>query len=146
MWHAVRASTFGLPHREEAGLARTGSFEAGVSAFAPADPPSAPELEAERTVRFLIVSGRQDDGLWGPIGALWLSEDAGRGGFLVHAWAIDQGSEMVRSYRGALARGFTPATIYDYWAKEVWTGANLVVDEERTAEALVLVNELLNVL
>jgi hypothetical protein len=117
-----------------------------ASPFAPARPPSAPELEAERAVRYLLVSGRQDDGLWGTIGALWLSRDGRRGGFLVHPWGIDEGTEMARSHRNAIARGFTPQTIFDYWAKEVWTGANVLVDEERAASTLLLVNELLAVL
>lgn len=116
------------------------------SPFAHVEPASAPELEAEGAVRYLLVSGRQDDGLWGFVGAFWLSEDGRRGGFLVHQWGIELGSEMARSYRSALARGFTPASIYGYWAKEVWTGSNVRIDEERRAETLLLVNELLAVL
>jgi hypothetical protein len=117
-----------------------------VSPFAAVDAPSTLELQSERAVRYLLVSGRQDDGLWGPVGAVWLSADGLRGGFLIHPWTIDLGAEMVRSYRGAIARGFTPSTIFDYWAKEPWTGSNVVVEEERQAETLLLVNELLNVL
>jgi hypothetical protein len=123
-----------------------GTFRGTPSPFAPVRLPSSLELETERGVRYLLVSGRQDDGMWGHVGAVWLSHDGERGGFLVHPWAIDQGSEMARSYRGALARGFTPASIFAYWADEPWTGANLVVEEERSAETLRLVNELLNVL
>jgi hypothetical protein len=123
-----------------------GSLRADASPFAPVEAPSAPELEAEREVRYLLVSGQQDDGLWGPIGAVWLSADGQRGGFLVHPWAIGRGGEMVRSYRGSLARGFTPETIFEYWAREVWTGANLVVDEERTSVTLLLVSDILDVL
>jgi hypothetical protein len=117
-----------------------------ASPFAAVDAPSTLELQSERVVRYLLVSGRQDDGVWGPVGAVWLSADGLRGGFLIHPWAIDLGAEMVRSYRGAIARGFTPSTIFDYWAKEPWTGSNVVVEEEREAETLLLVNELLNVL
>jgi hypothetical protein len=108
--------------------------------------PSWPELEAEREVRYLLVSGRQDDGVWGTIGAVWLSQDGARGGFLVHPLAIERGSEMARSHRGALARGFTPASIFEYWAREPWTGANVVVDAERRAGTLVLLAALLDVL
>lgn len=117
-----------------------------VSPFAPIEAPSILELEAERRVRYLLVSGRQDDGLWGPLGAMWLSSDGARGGFLIHPWAVDNGSEMVRSYRSALARGFTPSDVFEYWVREPWTGANVTVDDERSAETLTLVNELLNVL
>jgi hypothetical protein len=116
-----------------------------VSRFAAADAPSTLELQSGRFAT-CWVSGRQDDGLWGPVGAVWLSADGLRGGFLIHPWTIDLGAEMVRSYLGAIARGFTPSTIFDYWAKEPWTGSNVVVEEERQAEMLLLVNELLNVL
>jgi hypothetical protein len=116
-----------------------------VSPFARVDAPTISDLETERSVRYLLVSGRQDDGPWGPIGAVWLSSDGERGGFLVHPWAIERGTDMVRGYRGALARGFTPSTIYEYWATEPWT-SSVVVDDERDASSLVLVNELLNVL
>ncbi|MGZ4108130.1 MAG: hypothetical protein ACXVQU_07675 [Actinomycetota bacterium] len=122
------------------------TIQSEASPFAAVDAPSTLELQSERVVRYLLVSGRQDDGVWGPVGAVWLSADGLRGGFLIHPWAIDLGAEMVRSYRGAIARGFTPSTIFDYWAKEPWTGSNVVVEEEREAETLLLVNELLNVL
>ncbi|MGZ4151128.1 MAG: hypothetical protein ACXVP3_01640 [Actinomycetota bacterium] len=122
------------------------AIQSEASPFAAVDAPSTLELQSERVVRYLLVSGRQDDGVWGPVGAVWLSADGLRGGFLIHPWAIDLGAEMVRSYRGAIARGFTPSTIFDYWAKEPWTGSNVVVEEERAAETLLLVNELLNVL
>jgi hypothetical protein len=125
---------------------RTRTIRDDLSPFAAAEAPSALELRSERAVRYVLVSGRQDDGVWGLVGAVWLSADGRRGGFLVHPWAIDLGAEMVRSYRGALARGFTPPTIFDYWAKEPWTGSNVIVEEERHAETLLLVNELLNVL
>jgi hypothetical protein len=125
---------------------RTRTTQGQASPFAPAEAPSTVELQTERAVRYLLVSGRQDDGVWGPVGAVWLSADRRRGGFLIHPWAIDLGTEMVRSYRGALTRGFTASTIYDYWAKEPWTGSNVVVDDERHTETLLLVNELLNVL
>ena len=124
----------------------TTSRNVQASPFAPAEAPSLLELQMERNVRYLLVSGRQDDGVWGPIGAVWLSEDRERGGFLIHPWALDLGTEMVRSYRSALGRAFTPSTIFDYWAKEPWTGSNVIVDEERGAGVLLLVNELLNVL
>jgi hypothetical protein len=123
----------------------TRSAQADASPFAPIEAPSTLELETERGVRYLLVSGRQDDGIWGTVGAVWLSADGERGGFLIHPWAIDLGAEMARSYRGALARGFTPSTIFDYWATEPWTGSS-VVDDVREAETLLLVNELLNVL
>jgi hypothetical protein len=115
------------------------------SPFATVEMPSTSELGSERDVRYLLLSGRQDDGPWGPIGAVWLSKDGERGGFLVHPWAIEAGAEMARGYRGALARGFTPSTVFEYWAGEPWT-PNVVVDEQRRVETLLLVRELLDVL
>jgi hypothetical protein len=99
-----------------------------------------PELEAEGRVRYLLVNGRQDDGVWGSVGAVWLSEDRRRGGFLVHPWALWEGSEFVRGYRSALARGWSPDLIYGYWLREVWRGT-YSVDRERRSETLLLVNE-----
>lgn len=115
------------------------------SPFALAEEPGAPQLEAEGAVRYLLVSGRQDDELWGPVGALWLSEDGERGGVLVNPWALWSGSEIVRGYRSALERGWSPADVYGYWQREVWRGS-YTVDHERGAETLVLLNELMAVL
>lgn len=103
------------------------------------------ELESEGRVRYLLVNGKQDDGLWGPVGALWLSDDGERGGFLVHPWALWEGSEFVRGYRSALHRGWSPSAIFGYWEHEVWRGT-YVADEQREAENLLLLNEVLSIL
>jgi hypothetical protein len=116
-----------------------------ASPFALSEEPTAPALEREGRVRYLVVSGKQDDGLWGPVGTLWLSEDGRRGGFLVNPWALWEGSEIVRGYRSALERGWSNATIYRYWQDEVWRGS-YTVDHEREAETLVLLRELVAVL
>jgi hypothetical protein len=107
--------------------------------------PNYTELEAEGAVTYLIVTGRQDDELWGPVGAMWLSADERRGGFLVHPWALWAGSEIVRGYRGALERDWTPAEIYAYWRQEVWRGS-YSVEGEHSSESLLLVAELLEAL
>jgi len=111
------------------------------SPFALAEEPTTLQLETEGRVRFLLVNGRQDDGLWGTVGAVWLSEDGRRGGFLVHPWALWDGSEFVRGYRSALERGWSPTLVYEYWQREVWRGT-YAVDAEREAATLVLLNEL----
>lgn len=113
----------------------------GSSAFSLVESPTTQQLEVEGRVRYLVVSGKQDDGLWGPLGTLWLSEDGQRGGFLVNPWALWEGSEIVRGYRSALERAWAPAQIYAYWQREVWPRA-YIVDEERSAESLYLLNEL----
>jgi len=111
------------------------------SAFSLVEAPTTNQLETEGRVRFLLLSGKQDDGLWGPLGALWLSEDGTRGGFLVNPWSLWEGSEIVRGYRSALERAWTADQIYSYWQREVWPRA-YTVDEEREAESLLLLNEL----
>ena len=105
--------------------------------------PTMLELESEGRVRYLLVNGKQDDGLWGPVGALWLSADEERGGFLVHPWALWEGSEFVRGYRSASQRGWTPATIFTYWQREVWRGT-YAAEDELQADNLILLNELLS--
>ena len=115
------------------------------SPFALAEDLSAPQLEAEGRVRYLVVTGKQDDGLWGSIGALWVSQDGRRGGFLVNQWALWEGSEIVRGYGSALERGWDAEEIYRYWGTEVWPGS-YVVDEEREAQTLMLLHELVAVL
>jgi hypothetical protein len=113
----------------------------GTSPFSLVESPTTEQLETEGRVGYLLVSGRQDDGLWGPIGVLWLSEDGCRGGFLVDPWALWKGSEVVRGYRSALERGWTPESIYDYWQREVWP-RGYTIDPERESESLLLLNEL----
>jgi len=104
--------------------------------------PTAFELAPEGRVRYLIVNGKQDDGACGPVGALWISADGLRSGFLVHPWALWEGSEFVRGYRSALERGWTRASIYRYWRREVWRGT-YAAGEELEAETLTLLNHLL---
>lgn len=115
------------------------------SAFSLVRDPTTPELRSEGRVRYQLVNGKQDDGLWGPVGALWLSEDAERGGFLVHPWALWEGSEFVRGYRSASERGWTPRSIYRYWQREVWPGT-YAADGQREAGTLLLLHELLSTL
>jgi hypothetical protein len=112
-----------------------------VSPFSLVRSPTTSELETEGPVRYVIVSGRQDDGLWGPLGAVWLSEDRRRGGFLVHPWALWEGSEVVRGFRSALRRGWTPSRIYEYWRREVRPRGS-AFREERRSDSLAQLNEL----
>lgn len=144
MNRGISLQTFGL-HRDERNRgmpAQTIRIDA-ASPFSLAEEPTAPELQTEGRVRFLLVNGRQDDGLWGTVGAVWLSEDGERGGFLVHPWALWNGSEFVRGYRSALERGWTPKLVYDYWQREVWRGT-YAADLERETATLVLLNELVS--
>lgn len=115
------------------------------SPFAVAESPTSRDLQHEGRVRFLMVSGIQDDAVWGPVGAMWRSEDGDRGGFLVNPFARWAGSEIARGYRGALGRGWTPEGIYDYWAAEIWRGS-YVVEEEQSAETLSLLVDLVDAL
>jgi hypothetical protein len=116
-----------------------------ASAFAVANRPGSLVLEHPGRVRFLLVSGKQDDDSWGVVGALWLSDDGDRGGFLVNPWSLWVGSEIVRGYRSALDRGWSPERIFEYWGTEVWRGSYSVDDEQR-AGSLGLLVELVNAL
>ena len=116
-----------------------------ASAFAIADRPGPLTLEHQGRVRFLLVSGKQDDGSWGVVGALWMSDDGEHGGFLVNPWALWVGSEIVRGYRSALERGWSSERIFEYWRSEVWRGS-YSVDDEQPAGSLGLLSELVNAL
>jgi hypothetical protein len=87
-------------------------------------------------VRYLLVAGERDDGLWGLIGAFWRSIDGGKGGFLVSPDAIWAGSEMVRSFRGAQGRGWTIERIYAYWQAHVGISGRLMIDPQQHADTL----------
>ncbi len=110
-----------------------------ISPFATSPPPQLRDLQREGAVRFLLVAGERDDGAWGVVGAFWLSADASRGGFLVAPESLWQGSELVRSYRGALAREWTPERIYRYWKAEAGNANTFMIDPEERAGSLDLV-------
>jgi hypothetical protein len=98
--------------------------------------PQFTELHREGAVRFLLVSGERDDTAWGVIGAFWLAEDGGHGGFLVSPESLWHGSEMVRSYRGALARGWTEEGIHRYWEAQSGSTGTYMIDPEERAGSL----------
>ncbi len=100
------------------------------------EPVAAPDALAEGPVRFLLVSGTCDDGEWGLVGALWLSIDGGRGGFIVSPEAIWAGSEMVRSFRGALARGWRAETVYRWWQDQIGEAGRVWIDPQQHADTL----------
>jgi hypothetical protein len=104
-----------------------------------ATPPASttlPHLATEGRVRFLLVSGERDDTTWGLVGAFWLSEDGARGGFVVSPDSLWHGSEMIRSYRGALGRGWSDQRIFEYWEAQTGSLGTYMVDPEKTAETL----------
>jgi len=94
------------------------------------------DLQREGSVRFLLVSGERDDAAWGVVGAFWLSDEGGHGGFLVSPEALWHGSEMVRSYRGALTRGWAMERIYRYWEEQVGSTGTYMIDPEESASSL----------
>jgi hypothetical protein len=97
---------------------------------------AAPDALAEGPIRFLLVSGERDDTTWGLVGAFWLSIDGTRGGFLVSPDAIWHGSEMVRSFKGAITRGWTAEAIYRYWQGLVGVAGNVMIDPQQHADTL----------
>jgi hypothetical protein len=99
-------------------------------------PVAAAAALAEGPLRFLLVSGEQDDGGWGLVGAFWLSIDGSRGGFLVAPDAIWQGSEMVRSLTSAMRRGWSHEEIYRWWQAQVGAVGNVWIDPQQHADTL----------
>ncbi len=95
-----------------------------------------PNIQQEGPVRFLLVSGEKDDRRWGIVGAFWLSGDGERGGFLLSPSALWQGREMVRSYRSALARGWSDERIFSYWKDQTGILGTVMIDPLRNAETL----------
>ena len=115
------------------------SWHVEPSPFATTPAPHIADLQREGSVRFLLVSGDRDDATWGIVGAFWLADEGDHGGFLVSPDALWTGSEMVRSYRGALARGWTHERIYRYWERQVGSTGTYMVDPEERASGLFLV-------
>jgi hypothetical protein len=95
-----------------------------------------PDLVSEGPVRFLLVSGDQDDGVWGLIGSFWLSIDGERGGFFVSPQSLWRGSEMVRSFKSARSRGWTDGDIYAYWQGQVGISGSFMIDPQQHADNL----------
>jgi len=107
------------------------------SPFAPAAASThLPHLYTEGPVRFLLVSGELDDMSWGIVGLFWLSLDGERGGFIVAPGSVWHGSEMVRSFSGALERGWTERRIYAYWEGQAGCLGTYMVDPEEFADSL----------
>ena len=97
---------------------------------------SAPQSLSEGPVKFLLVSGQLDDNRWGLIGAFWVSIDGARGGFIVAPDGIWAGSEMVRSYKGALERGWDSEKVYSYWQGQVGMAGRFMIDPQQHADTL----------
>jgi len=90
----------------------------------------APQLVSDEAVHFLQVAGEQDDGSWGIVGAFWLSYSERDGGFFISPTALWQGTEMARSYRGALDRGWTEEQIFSYWKSLSGDAGSYMIDPE----------------
>jgi len=97
---------------------------------------STPDSLSEGPVKFLLVSGQLDDVRWGLVGSYWVSIDGARGGFVVSPDAIWSGSELVRSYKGALSRGWDPERVYNYWQDQVGMAGRFMIDPQQHADTL----------
>ena len=97
---------------------------------------SAPDSLSEGPVKFLLVSGSHDDGRWGLVGSYWVSIDGTRGGFVVAPDAIWSGSELVRSYKGALTRGWDAERVYGYWQGQMGISGRFMIDPQQHADTL----------
>jgi hypothetical protein len=104
------------------------------------------QLKSEGEVRYLLVSGERDDTTWGIIGAIWLSNDAERGGFLVSPDALWPGCGMARSYRSALSRGWTDEQIFSYWDEQTGSLGTYMIDPDRRVDSLLEVARVVGLL
>ena len=77
-----------------------------------------------------------DDGRWGLVGAYWVSIDGTRGGFVVAPEAIWSGSELVRSYQGALSRGWNSERVYSYWQAQMGQAGRFMIDPQQHSDTL----------
>ena len=96
-------------------------------------------------VTYLAVSHEPDDGTSGLVGALWVSSDGQRGGFISSpndGWA---GSEMVRNHDAALERGWTPDGIFRYWADTNGDQDHLRFGPPSTAQSLQVLRRLVTI-
>ncbi|CAN5791408.1 hypothetical protein BH18ACT17_BH18ACT17_03540 [soil metagenome] len=100
------------------------------------EPITASATLSEGPVKFLLVSGRLDDGRWGLVGAYWVSIDGHRGGFIVSPPAIWSGSELVRSFRSGEERGWDAERIYAYWQGQVGMAGRFMIDPQQHADTL----------
>ena len=100
------------------------------------EPVTAPSTLAEGPVRFLIVSGQLDDGRWGLVGGYWLSIDGHRGRLRGGARRDLERSELVRSYKSAMERGWDHERIYAYWQRQVGLAGKFMIDPQQHADTL----------
>ena len=90
-------------------------------------PVAAPDALAEGPVRFLLVSGLQlltAPGGWSA--RTGCPSTAGAVGSSVSPDAIPPGSEMVRSVKSALARGWTHEQVYRWWQEQVGVAGTMI--------------------
>ena len=118
----------------ERSMAQGPPDDSPLASFRDVLPPT--HLLADGPVRYLLVAGLRDDGLWGSIGAFWRSIEGGKGGFLVSPESIWAGSEMVRSVRSAQSRGWTIERIYAYWQAHVGVSGRVMIDPQQHADTL----------
>jgi hypothetical protein len=118
----------------ESGTARDHTTESPLATVREILPST--HLLSKGPVRYLLVAGEQDGGMWGSIGAFWRTIDGWSGGFLVSPDAIWAGSEMVRSFRSAQGRGWSIDRIYAYWQAHVGIAGRLMIDPQQHADTL----------
>jgi len=104
-----------------------------------------PEEAPTGPVTYLLVSHAADDGMSGSVGALWVSGDGQRSGFVASPKAAWTGSEMPRDHAAALERGWTPETIFRYWANTHGDQDRLRFEPPGTAPSLDVLRRLLTI-
>ena len=88
------------------------------SRFAVVDLTDQGSVSSEGRVRYLLIHGELDRGGAGLVGAIWISADGERGGFIHGSGAEWTAAEMARSHQSALDRGWSHERIFRYWSED----------------------------
>ena len=100
------------------------------------------ELEDHAPVWYVVMRGHRDDGSFGAIGVVWVTETSTAGGFIAAPSAGWLGDEMRRSYDGARERGWDANRIFRYWSDEDGEHTGLSLDPPARASDLIAVRRI----
>ena len=87
-----------------------------------------PIVALPEPLRFILMHATRTDGSVWPLGAVWLNDSGDDGGFLPARAGGWLSEEMQRSYDGAIARGWTPSRIFEYWERRAAGHDDVIVD------------------
>jgi hypothetical protein len=101
-------------------------------------------MRTDGPLKFRIVRGTRQDHAFGVIGAVWLSADTERSGFIANPAAGNAMTPWVMMWRGALEGGWKPRDIYEYASdsldRSVVASAEFETEASGMAEVFTLVS------